>query len=82
MSARVFLPRVHWGTGAMNCKDTIHLICWYLEGKLSPAVSNEIKKHLVGCPNCQLVLDAAMSTLEQYFASEKSAEAPGATQAA
>ncbi|HUI75448.1 MAG TPA: zf-HC2 domain-containing protein [Candidatus Acidoferrum sp.] len=66
----------------MNCKDTIHLICWYLEGKLSTPVSNEIEKHLSGCPNCQLVLDAAMSTLEQYFASEKSADATGAPQAA
>ena len=63
----------------MSCKDTIHLICWYLEGKLSPPVSLEIEKHLSNCSNCQLVLDAAKGTLEQYFGPDRSGEA---TQAA
>ena len=30
----------------MSCKDTIHLICWYLERKLSPSVESEIERHL------------------------------------
>ena len=51
----------------MNCKDTIHLICWYLEGKLSPTVSHDIESHLHVCSNCQLVLKAATSTLDLYF---------------
>jgi predicted anti-sigma-YlaC factor YlaD len=51
----------------MSCKDTIHLICWYLEGKLSPAVSHDIEEHLHDCSNCQVVLKAATSTLDQYF---------------
>jgi predicted anti-sigma-YlaC factor YlaD len=51
----------------MNCRDTIHLICWYLEGKLSPAVSHDIEQHLKDCSNCKLVLKAATSTLDQYF---------------
>lgn len=51
----------------MSCRDTIHLICWYLEGKLSAAVSRDIKEHLDDCANCQLVLTAATSTLDQYF---------------
>jgi predicted anti-sigma-YlaC factor YlaD len=51
----------------MSCRDTIHLICWYLEGKLSPTVSHDIEEHLHGCSNCQLVLKAATSTLDQYF---------------
>jgi len=51
----------------MSCRDTIHLICWYLEGKLSPAVSHDIEEHLHDCSNCQLVLKAATSTLDQYF---------------
>ena len=54
----------------MSCKDTIHLICWYLEGKLAPAVEHDIKEHLDECSNCQLVLTAATSTLSQYFESE------------
>jgi predicted anti-sigma-YlaC factor YlaD len=56
----------------MSCRDTIHLICWYLEGKLSPAVSQDIEEHLHGCSNCQLVLKAATSTLDQYFRPEAS----------
>lgn len=59
----------------MSCKDTIHLICWYLEGKLSPTVSVEIEKHLSTCSDCQLVLDAAKGTLEQYFSADRSGDA-------
>jgi Putative zinc-finger len=51
----------------MSCRDTIHLICWYLEGKLSPSVESEIKKHLSECHDCHVVLEAASSTLDRYF---------------
>jgi len=51
----------------MSCRDTIHLICWYLEGKLAPAVSKDIEEHLDSCANCQVVLKAATTTLDQYF---------------
>jgi hypothetical protein len=51
----------------MSCRDTIHLICWYLEGKLSPSVEREIAKHLEDCPDCHMVLDAANTTLDRYF---------------
>lgn len=51
----------------MSCKDTIHLICWYLEGRLSPSVEQEIERHLRECSDCHLVLDAANSTLDRYF---------------
>ena len=51
----------------MSCRDTIHLICWYLEGRLSPPVANEIKRHFESCSDCHMVLDAAMSTLDRYF---------------
>jgi anti-sigma factor RsiW len=51
----------------MSCRDTIHLICWYLEGKLSPAVEREIAHHLNECPDCHLVLEAATNTLDRYF---------------
>lgn len=66
----------------MSCKDTIHLICWYLEGKLSAPVTSEIERHLSDCPNCQLVLDAAKGTLEQYFSADRADASPEATQAA
>jgi predicted anti-sigma-YlaC factor YlaD len=66
----------------MNCRDTIHLICWYLEGKLSPSVEDEIKKHLENCPDCHLVLEAANSTLDRYFGPSRTEQAAGAIKAA
>lgn len=62
----------------MSCRDTIHLICWYLEGRLSSVVEIEIKRHLEGCADCRLVLEAAVNTLDCYFdaqGSEVSADA-------
>ena len=64
-------PSLDLGDGSMNCRDTIHLICWYLEGKLSPTVEQEIERHLEHCSDCRLVLDAATTTLDQYFATGK-----------
>ena len=55
------------GMAVMTCRDTIHLICWYLEGRLSKPVESEIKNHLDGCADCRLVLNAAMNTLDRYF---------------
>ena len=66
----------------MNCRDTIHLICWYLEGKLSPSVESEIERHLARCPDCRLVLDAATTTLDQYFAVAKPVQLETSTKAA
>ena len=62
----------------MTCRDTIHLICWYLEGKLSPVVSRDIQDHLNGCPNCELVLRAATRTLDQYFEQPRPEPSPRA----
>ncbi len=66
----------------MSCKDTIHLICWYLEGKLSPSVSGEIKRHLADCQDCRLVLDAANTTLDHYFEPVPATEDETTSQAA
>jgi anti-sigma factor RsiW len=66
----------------MSCRDTIHLICWYLEGKLSPSVEGEIEKHLNDCPDCHLVLDAANSTLDRYFSPTRPEEVSANVKAA
>jgi hypothetical protein len=68
--------------GDMSCKDTIHLICWYLEGRLSTSVEGEIKRHLESCSDCHLVLDAAVNTLDRYFTSERTAAAEASSRAA
>lgn len=65
----------------MSCRDTIHLICWYLEGKLAPSVSKDIEDHVRGCSNCQLVLKAATSTLDQYFEPVRALGAPAGVHA-
>jgi len=62
----------------MTCRDTIHLICWYLEGKLSSAVSQDIEDHLQHCSNCELVLRAATRTLDQYFEQPRPTPSPQA----
>jgi anti-sigma factor RsiW len=66
----------------MSCKDTIHLICWYLEGRLSASVEGEIKQHLETCSDCHLVLEAAVNTLDRYFSAERTAGAEAAFPAA
>jgi hypothetical protein len=59
--------------GTMSCRDTIHLICWYLEGRLSSSVEVEIKRHLETCSDCHMVLEAAVNTLDRYFNADRSA---------
>ena len=66
----------------MSCKDTIHLICWYLERKLSPSVENEIERHLHECRDCHLVFDAANTTLDRYFGPARPPDPEAATTAA
>jgi phage tail protein X len=66
----------------MSCRDTIHLICWYLEGRLSASVESEIRSHLNGCADCRLVLEAATNTLDRYFDQDRSAASESASQAA
>ena len=69
-------------TGHMSCRDTIHLICWYLEHRLSPDVEHEIAAHLEGCADCRLVLDAATHTLDRYFGATEGEETKVSSQAA
>ncbi len=70
------------GDRTMSCRDTIHLICWYLEGRLSASVEGEIKRHLESCADCHMVLDAAVNTLDRYFGANRSEEAETAFRAA
>jgi predicted anti-sigma-YlaC factor YlaD len=51
----------------MSCRDAIHLICWYLEGKLTASVAHEVENHLSQCKDCRVILNAATTTLDSYF---------------
>jgi predicted anti-sigma-YlaC factor YlaD len=66
----------------MSCRDTIHLICWYLENRLSPTVEHEIAEHLAHCSDCRLVLEAATHTLDRYFGSPQDTDTRAASKAA
>ena len=66
----------------MSCRDTIHLICWYLEGRLSSSVEVEIRRHLETCSDCHMVLEAAVNTLDRYFSAERSGTTESAFRAA
>jgi len=55
----------------MSCRDAIHLICWYLEGKLTASVVREVENHLSQCKDCRVVLNAATTTLDSYFNTAK-----------
>jgi anti-sigma factor RsiW len=52
---------------AMTCRETVRLICEYLEGRLSPNVAAIVSRHIEHCANCHLVLEAAQQTLDVYF---------------
>jgi len=56
----------------MTCKDTIRLICEFLDGRLVPSVARDVQRHLDNCKNCRIVLDAARRTLEIDFDYERS----------
>src|SRR5258707_5336949 len=64
---RWFRQERHWGTRFMSCRDTIHLICWYLEGKLSPTGEPEIETHIRECADCPLVFEAATDNFDRCF---------------
>ena len=38
---------------------------------MSSGVETEIKRHLEGCSDCRLVLEAAVNTLDCYFNAER-----------
>lgn len=57
---------VYQGAG-MTCRETVRLICEYLEGRLSPGVATAVSRHVDDCANCHLVLQAAQQTLDAYF---------------
>jgi len=51
----------------MTCRETVRLICEYLEGRLSSSVASAVSRHVDHCANCHLVLQAAQQTLDAYF---------------
>ncbi len=51
----------------MTCRETIRVICEYMEGKLSTPANSAVRNHLSRCPNCHHVHEVARRTLDAYF---------------
>ena len=51
----------------MNCRETIRIICDYLEGKLAKPAAAAVQRHIGKCPDCRQVHETAKRTLEAYF---------------
>jgi hypothetical protein len=67
--------RVHQGTlpTDMSCKETIRLMCEFIEGRLAATVAHDVSMHISRCQNCTLVLEAAEQTLDTYFGDPRTA---------
>ena len=46
----------------MTCKETIELLCEFLEATLSPELAAEIERHLADCPPCRAYLNTYRRT--------------------
>jgi len=57
----------------MSCKETIRLMCEFIEGRLAATVAHDVSMHISHCQNCTLVLEAAEQTLETYFGDPRTA---------
>jgi hypothetical protein len=62
----------------MTCKETIQVICEYMEGRLSFPAATDVRAHLRQCRDCRLVHEAAQSTLRVYFNEDVAARSPRA----
>jgi len=51
----------------MSCRETIRIICDYLDGKLATPVAVSVQHHIAKCRNCRLIHETAKRTLEAYF---------------
>ncbi len=66
----------------MTCKETIRLICEYLDGRLVPSVDGDIRAHLDQCKDCRTVLEAARKTLRVDFGAAPSSSPQRGSQVA
>ncbi len=52
------------------------MVCEYLEGRLSAPVNIAVRNHLETCKNCNMVMQAARTTLEVYFDGDHCSDEP------
>lgn len=47
-----------------DCAHLLGSLSEYIDGALSPALCEEIEKHLAGCENCRVVLNTTKRTID------------------
>lgn len=67
----------HAHTHDLSCKQLLTSIGDYVEGDLSPAICQELERHLAGCENCRVVVDTLNKTIYLYHATAQETAVPG-----
>ncbi len=63
----------------ITCKETLHCLPDFLNGRLEPAESDRVHHHLQDCRRCSLVVSSARSTLQEFFSAETKTGVPAET---
>jgi anti-sigma factor RsiW len=58
--------RLPWGRGrrSLVCRDAVALMGDYLDGRLTPADTARLERHLAGCPHCSEYLTQLRTTID------------------
>lgn len=54
----------------MKCDELLAMLNDYVDGDLEPGVCEELRRHLVGCNPCQVVVDNIRKTITLYKAGQ------------
>ncbi len=60
----------------LNCEALLGSLSEYIDGELSPALCQEIEKHLAGCDNCRVVLNTTKRTIDLVQAPAEKTDLP------
>ncbi len=60
----------------VTCKDLLGNISSYIDGELPDELCEQLKHHMAGCENCQVVFDTMTRTIYLYHSSAQNTEIP------
>ncbi len=72
------MPEKHTHSHAhdLSCQQLLTSIGDYVEGEVSPALCQEIERHIASCENCRVVVDTLNKTIYLYHSSAQDTEVP------